>query len=374
MKTIEISTPDGKTIELSAPDNATQDQIKNAAQQAVAHYKTTMSQSQTTQPRAPSMAQNVADASNPANMIKSAAPSNVLGAAGVAAANAPGMASMLVNSLPGVGNPSAIPAAAANIMQNPSQGGQAAQRVLQTQGGAPTRPGDETVLSNTGKAAGTVMEMAGPSGMNKGVKPSGPFTAGFNSPETAVPGALEDANVALGKAKELAKRGDPPEVTAVLRKMMSTKGGTAKLANKAIDDIAEKGQDLTTTQLLYYRQALGRMQAEGGEAAGDYKHAFDEANSLLEARAPEVSKALAKSRLNYQATEGDEFKLPVLPMAINPGLGTARAVYRAAKIPAVSNAIGAGLGYSSPAIAGVGDSILQGFDRLRKRKENSRGK
>lgn len=44
MATIQIKTPDGKTLELNAPEGATPDQINQAAQSAVAHYKQTAPQ------------------------------------------------------------------------------------------------------------------------------------------------------------------------------------------------------------------------------------------------------------------------------------------------------------------------------------------
>lgn len=371
MQTIDIKTPDGKTITLNAPDGATQAQVSQAAQNAVAHYKSTMQPQQPQQPAQPQqdMASMAADASNPQNMLASAAPSNVLSAAGVAAANAPGVASAVVNSIPGMGNPAAIMPALANIAQNPGQAGQAANRVIQTQGGAPTQPGDESTLATAGKVAGTVMEGAGPAGLNKGVKPGNAFTTGFSNPQTAVPGYLNKANTALKAAKAAAKVGDDPEVASALRAMVSTPDGVAKLANKAIDDIATKGPKLSTTELLYYRQALGQMQAKGGEAAGDYKDALDEASSLLKARAPKVSDALAKSRLGYQAQGGDEFKFPTLPMAISPGLGAARLIYNTMKAPLIANTAGAVAGAGSPALPSMSDMISQGFSRLQKRKK-----
>ncbi len=99
---------------------------------------------------------------NPLNILAQAAPSNVLNAAGVAAANAPGVASAAVNSLPGVGDPSAIPQAVANIAQNPSQVAQAASRVIQTQGGARYNSADERALGRAGTVAGSVVEAAVP--------------------------------------------------------------------------------------------------------------------------------------------------------------------------------------------------------------------
>jgi hypothetical protein len=112
----------------------------------------------------PDVAKAAMEASDPMTMLKSAAPSNVLGAAGVAAANAPGITSMLVNSLPGIGNPGAIMPAAQNIAQNPSQGLQGARRAIETQGGAQMTPEEQT-QSRMGQVAGSAMELAVPGEM-----------------------------------------------------------------------------------------------------------------------------------------------------------------------------------------------------------------
>lgn len=315
----------------------------------------------------PGIPEMAAQASNPAEILKVAAPSNLGKMAGVAAANAPGITSMLVNSLPGIGNPGAIPQAAANIVQNPQQGTQAASRAMQTQGGAQMTP-DEQMQANMGQAAGTAMEMAGPA-LNEGVKATGPFTAGVKAPETAAPGALQAANTELGAAKLAAKAGDSVEETSRLRRLMSRPSGVSKVAEEAIDALKNKPGDLSVTQLLAYRKAAGMMQSQGGEFANDYKLAVDKASSLLQDKAPEVTKALAKARLNNLAADGSEFRLPALTMAVDPAVGAVKTAINAAKTAGVRNLAGAAVGAATPALPALTDIMNQAYDKVFKRKK-----
>lgn len=319
--------------------------------------------------RAPTVTpEAVNEASNPQAMLKMAAPSNIGKMAGVAAANAPGITSALVNSLPGIGNPSAIMPAMQNIVQNPSQGLQAARRAIETQGGAQMTP-DEQTQANMGQAAGTAMEMAGPTGLNKGIKPSGPFTAGVNTPATAAPGALKAANAELGAAKLAAKAGDDAGETARLRRLMSKQSGVSKVAEEAITKLDEGAKDLSVTAMLAYRKALGAMQSQGGEFANDYKTALDKVSELLAKKSPEVSKSLAKSRINFQANDGAEFRMPALTMAVDHGVGAAKMAINAAKMAGPRNLAGAAVGGSSPAVAAMADIASMAYDKVFNRKK-----
>ncbi len=315
----------------------------------------------------PNVAKAAMEASDPMTMIKSAAPSNVLGAAGVAAANAPGITSMLVNSLPGIGNPANIMPAAQNIAQNPGQTQQAARRAIETQGGAQMTPEEQT-QSNMGTAAGAAMEMAGPAGLNKGVKPTGPFTAGFANPETATFSHMPQAQAELSAAKLAAKAKDAPEETTRLRRLMSKTSGVSKVAEEAITKVNEGAKDLSVTAMLAYRKALGAMQGQGGEFANDYKVALDKVSEMLAAKAPDVTKGLGKTRLGYLAREGKEFTLPALTLGMDHLVGGVKTAVNVAKTAGARNTAGAALGYSSPIVSSMGDIASLAYDKVFKKK------
>ncbi len=367
MRTANVNTPDGKTITLNIPDGASPEQIHGAVQAAVAHYQGGTPQSNDN--RASQVTPGaVNEASDPMTMIKSAAPSNVLKQAGVAAANAPGMASLAINSLPGIGNPANIMPAAQNIAQNPSQGLQAGRRAIETAGGAQMTPEEQTG-ADIGQVAGTAMETAGPSGLTKGVKPTGPFTAGLHAPETATLSHMPAAQAELSAAKLAAKAGDDAGETARLRRLMSKQSGVSKVAEEAITKLDEGAKDLSVTAMLAYRKALGAMQSQGGEFANDYKTALDKVSGLLAEKAPDVTKGLAKTRLGYLAREGKEFVLPALTMAVEPHVGAAKIAINAAKTAGVRNTAGGLLGASSPAVSAMQDIASLAYDKVFNKKK-----
>ncbi len=365
MKTIEIQTPDGKTLELSAPDNASPDDIHGAVQQAVAHYSQSMG------PK-PGVADAAAQASDPMTMIKSAAPSKVLSTAGVMAANAPGITSALVNSLPGIGTPSAIPQAVANIAQNPSQMQQAASRAVQTAGGAEMTP-DEQTQSNMGQVAGTAMEMSGP-GLNEGVKATGPFTAGLRAPETAATGAFEEAGQQLGKAKTAASGGglDPAQTTQIkrFRDAFARKSDAqvGKLASEGMDAV-EAGKDLTPMQIIGYRAAMGKAQSNGGPFANEFAKGVKVLDAQLAQKAPQLADAMKKMALQFAAKDGEEFKLPALTLAVDHGVGLAKTAINASKTAGVRNLAGAAVGAATPALPALTDIMNQAYDKVFNRKK-----
>ncbi len=366
MKTIEIKTPDGKTLELSAPDGASSDDIHGAVQKAVAHYQQTLAPQ-------PGAADAAAQASDPMTMIKSAAPSNVLGAAGVAAANAPGITSMLVNSLPGIGNPSAIMPAAQNIAQNPGQAQQAARRAIETQGGAQMTP-DEQTGSNMGTAAGTMMEMAGPSGLTKGVKPTGPYTAGLHAPETAAPGAFEDAATALGKEKTAAFGGglDPVQANQIERFSDAfAKKSPAQIARLAKEgrEALKAGKDLTPAEIISYRAAMGMAQSAGGPFANEFAKGVKVLDTMLANKAPKLADSMKKMALQFTAKEGEEFKLPALTLAVDHGVGALKTAINVSKTGGFRNGAGAAIGYSSPIVSGASDIMNMAYDKVFNKKK-----
>lgn len=226
----------------------------------------------------------------------------------------------------------------------------------------------EQTNANIGQAAGIAMETAGPS-INRGVKPTGPFTAGVAAPETATPGALDAANSELGAAKLAAKAGDDADETARLRRLMSRPSGVSKVAEEAITALQNKPGDLSVTQLLAYRKAAGMMQAQGGEFANDYKMALDKASALLQQKAPDVTSALAKSRLNNIAAKGPDFKPSWLTLAVDPSVGAAKTAVNAAMLAPVRNAAGAAVGTATPALPALTDIMNMAFDKVFNRKK-----
>ncbi len=321
----------------------------------------------------PGLPEAAAQASNPAEMLKTAAPSNMLKMAGVAAANAPGLTSALVNSLPGIGNPGAIPQAVGNIINNPSQLQDAANRTIQTSGGAPMTPNEQT-QANMGQAAGTAMEMAGPEGLTKNVKATGPFTAGLKAPETALPSSFGEAGQTLGKAKTVASgAGLDPEQAAQIKRFRDvfarkSDAQIGKLASEGADAV-DAGKDLTPMQIIGYRAAMGKAQAAGGPFANDFANKVKVLDAQLASKAPKLAEAMKKMAVNFAAKDGDEFKLPALTLAVDAGVGLAKTAINASKTAGVRNAAGAALGYSSPIVAGATDIMNQAYDKVFNRKK-----
>lgn len=339
MKTISINTPDGKVLDLQAPDNATPDDIHQAIASAVSHY--TQSNPQQSQNSFVDTSQAAAEASNPQEMLKTASPSNLGKLAGVAAINAPNLATVAINSLPGIGDPSKIPSALEGAASNAGELSKAIGRVAKVQGGGELTP-KETVPARIGQGAGLALEMQGPN-LGSGVKPTGAFTAGISDPSTALPGALEKAQEALGAAKSLARVGENPQEAAIFRQMLSKPQGIQKIGEAAIKtadnpDLLEKA---SVTRLLAMREASGKMQSLGGTFANDYKTAFDNITDTLKDKVPDLMKAMNKARVNYLAQEGSKFSLPTLTAAINPEMGIAKTVINAAKTAGIRNTAGA---------------------------------
>jgi len=297
---------------------------------------------------------------DPTQLIKQAAPSNLLKLAGVGGVNAPGIAGAVLNALPGVGNPSQIMPAIQNIQRNPSQGLQAFKRMAAVQGGGATTP-QETIPALAGQIAGTGLEMITPSispsikSPLQNIKPNSPFTAGMVEPSTALPGALDRANKELGGARTAARAIDDAKETSRLRMLMNISAGKAKLAEEGKAAI-EAGADLSVTQLENYGEAMGKMMEKGGSNANDYANAIAKAREMLQWKAPELVEKIEKSAVNYLA-KGKGDKIPWITLAINPKVG----LMKAATLPSVQNTLGAVVGaparIAAKAIAPVVNSV-----------------
>lgn len=309
----------------------------------------------------PSMAGAVNKASNPLSMLAQAAPSNMLKNVGVASANAPGIMNLAMNSIPGIGNPGQIMPSIQNIQRNPGQAGQAVNRVAQVGGGAPMSP-QEKIPGYAGQAAGTVIEMMAPNLGTQGMKATNPFMAGVKEPSTALPGAFARAGEELGAAKNVARAGEDTKEAARLRMMLSKPEKVADLAEEALTALDNK-KDLSPTQLMAYREALGQMQGRGGTFADDYAKGKKIASGLLQQKSPGVMPKMEKMSTNFVARDNPKKTFPWFTTALDPTVG----LMKSATLPGVQNALGAA---TSPVVRFPGQisSLIQ--QALRKNREN----
>lgn len=328
MSVLTVTTKTGDQLDVNVPDTFTTEQIHQAAANALSHYESTQQASS----RSFMDQVNGADATN---LIKQAAPSNLLKLAGVGTQNAPGVAGAVLNSLPGIGNPAQIMLSLQNVQQNPSQGKEALRRIALVNAGGALTP-QEVKPALAGQAAGTALEMMTPSLGTKNIKASNPFMAGVKEPSTALPGTFEKAGQELGAAKIAARSGENAADAARLRVMLQKPAGVTKLAEEG-KALLESGKDVPVTRLLAYREALGKVQAEGGSFANDYKVARDAADELLSKKAPELVSKLKKMAVNYAARGNPKASFPWFTFALNPEVGLAKA----ATLPVVQNTLGA---------------------------------
>lgn len=279
----------------------------------------------------------LASDADPTRLIKRAAPSNLLPLMGVASVNAPSATTAAVNMIPGIGDPTKVLPAIKGVIKNPRQIPKALQRMGAVQsGGRPTEQEALPVLA--GKVAGTVIEAtAQPSLSPKGIKARGPFTAGLKDPSTAIPGSFERAGQALNTARGAARAGESASEASRLRVMLQKPAGVTKVAEEAKAAL-EAGKELTVTQLLAYKDALGQMQARGGAFANDYKMALDLTKELIAKKAPDLAEATGKMAVNYLA-KGNGPQFPWFTTALDPKVGVAKM----ATMPVVRNAVGAAL-------------------------------
>lgn len=351
MAKYKITAPDGNSYEVTAPDSASQDQV-------LAYAKSNYQKA-----AAPSIAGAVNKSSNPLSMLAQAAPSNMLKNVGVASANAPGIANLAINSIPGIGNPGQIMPSIQNIQRNPGQAGQAMNRVAQVGGGAPMSP-QERIPGNMGQAAGTAIEMMAPNLGTQGMKATSPFMAGVKDPGTALPGAFERAGQELGAAKTVARVGEDPREALRLRAMLSKPAGIAKVAEEGLSAM-KSGKDVSTTHLMAYREALGKMQQQGGTFANDYKAAKDVASQMLAKKAPGLMPKMEQMANNYVARDNPKKTFPWFTTALDPTVGLAKAT----TLPGVQNALGAAAS-PIPRFPGQISSLLnQALKKLRRNED-----
>lgn len=121
-------------------------------------------------------------------------------------------------------------------------------------------------------------------------KPEGPFSAAFDSPSVVSKTVRGNILKELGAAKQAAKVGDDVAEASRLRRMLSIgQAGKVKLAEEAIENL-QKGRPMSTTQLLAYKEALGKVGTKGGTFADDYIKGAKEIGRMLHEQAPNVAK------------------------------------------------------------------------------------
>lgn len=234
------------------------------------------------------------DASNPYEMLSVASPSNLGKLAGVVSVNSPGMTETLVNSLPGMGNPSRMVPAAMNAINDLKSFGDTISRVVAVQGGAKLTP-QETVPARVGQAAGMVLESMVP---GKAVKEVGgqAINAVKNNPVVA---ALRNtgANESMALGEKLA------ELPLAQTAERVAKEGLKKEAGSAIGK-AEKalGIDQATGSASLRRAAVKTAEAATKFADRGAKLSEKGAKRLAEIASPE-------SLQFYRKTAGDALKM-----------------------------------------------------------------
>jgi hypothetical protein len=318
-------------------------------------------ESQTQQPSMGNQLLEAGSKADPQSLLKTAAPSNVLNKLGVASANAPGMTNLLLNSMPG-GDTSQIMPSIKNIQNNPSQGKNALTRALATQGGSPLRP-QEKAPALAGTLAGTAIEMTAPNLGKPGIKPTGPFSAGFESPETAGMGSFGKAGEALSKAKRGAGMTiDAGEVNDIMDKMEAP-GGFRKLLTEARNFVSGgmKG-DVSAVKLLSYKQILGQAQSdpELSGLADIYAQGSQKVSEKLAEKYPDLASKMSQMHLSYLARGNPKASFPWLLAAIDPKT----AALKASTLPVVKNTAGAVAGMATrhlPQIAPVVNSLQSAF-------------
>lgn len=306
---------------------------------------------------------------NPMSLVAKAAPSNIGKLMGIAGANAPNLANVVLNGMPGMSQPNQIVPNLQGLASKPKQVLNAIQRVGQVEAGGDLRPIEKTPAL-IGQAAGTALEIAAQPSMNiENIKASGPFTAGLKNPGTVLPGSFNQAGTELGAAKTVARAGENASDASRLRVMLQKKDGVTKIAEEG-KALMEAGKDVPVTNLLAYKQALGEAQARGGTFANDYKIAFDKVNELLLKKAPDLSAKLERMATEF-AAKGDAKSFPWFTFALNPTVGAAKA---AATLPIVKNVAGAALSpivNNIPKIASMVNSLVgKKLDREVKNLQN----
>lgn len=271
-KTLEVQLPNGKTAEMEIPDGMSADELHSTIDQISGQHSEPL-------PLQDSSFQGT---------LQQLAPSNVLKEVGVGAANAPGMASTLINSLPGIGNPANIVPGLQNVLQNPQQVPNALNRMMQTNAGAPVNA-QEKMPALAGQIAGSVMEatmppigeFAGGASEQAGkaldalsaptrAAASAAYGAAVKKAGLSLPGELLDTPVAKQKIIEYAEGlhplldKTPKQITEVMEpegmyrlyKQIGDILDNTKVANLS-KDVRQMIPKQTNVNLLQIKEALG---------------------------------------------------------------------------------------------------------------------
>jgi hypothetical protein len=381
MATIKIKTPDGKTISLNAPEGASPDIIKAKAQQAVEAYKTQSSGQQPSAKQGGGVGQAVNSLINtalpgPGALINQVANLNPtarrvaltagLGEMGQAASPlAAGAGAALGGTLADAADdPKAAVGVAGRLGKVAADVAVAPQNIM---GDAANVASPSDAAEFAAKRAAEFASAAIPAGIAKGlssVRAAGPFTAALNEPGLGIPGGPKRALEALGAAKTAARAGEDLGDASRLRKMLSTPGGRIKLSEEAIA-ASKSGQEVSATQALAYREALGKVQDKGGTFAGDYRVARQYFSSELERLAPGLMKKMGSARKAFLALGRGNEPTGLIEAVANPVANVAKAL----AFPGARAAAGALTRASAEAAVPTATASLAALESLRKARK-----
>jgi hypothetical protein len=219
-----------------------------------------------------------------------------------------------------------------------------------------------------GTAAGYV------AGKVRGIDPEGPLGAGAANPELAIPGQADKALDTLGAAKNAARAGEDLKEAARLRRLIQLPAGRTKLSEEAIDHISN-GTDLSPTQLLAYREALGKVSTKGGTFANDFAQARRILTDQLEQKVPGITRILSKARAALLAKGQGDTPLSLI------GAVMASPVARAFKFPGASTVVGAlgrgaaeALQPAAQASIGEADALSHAYSKAVSRRKRASGR
>lgn len=210
------------------------------------------------------------DGTNAMQPMQQAAPSNLLKLAGIASVNAPGAVGTVINSLPGIGNPSQILPSMQNLARNPGQVPATLKRLADVQGGSELTP-EEKIPALSGQVAGTALEMMAPMIKPKSVPMKG-LTKQLESASGSMPGSLEaaykDPSLIFAKGKEVAgpayeaAKKEIPEGTSIFKGMYKPE----EILDKAKDYVKSNrsmGTQMAPSDALVVRKAIDKLLKSG---------------------------------------------------------------------------------------------------------------
>ena len=369
MKKITLNTPDGKTITLNAPDGATPEQIKEYATKAVSSYK----QKLNPQPAAPE-----------AVTIQQPQQKGMLGKAWDALA-VPAQKSkegwdMIAQS------EAVQPKLSGNLATDVIRG---TPKVL-AETAAEVAPSfiDRTAITTAGLGAG--VKQVGKAGGAVVGKFGGMLERGSGLQKGTLEAAFKDPKMIMdfGSKLKATKLYEELKQGASVPAHLRT---NAKLASDAMNQMS-KGNHLTAPDAFKARKAVRALmkskqypmddllEAEKGLEAMVFRSA-NKADQLY-VRAIRAEQMRNISRLNKNGTTGPisagiMAKIPMLAPFLSPAIQgvSASAAGAAAQIPLAKAAKGAAMLSAEAEHGGKPfDLVGQGLDRLKNRKEKSRGK